>query len=447
MTDVTDLAIHLENGAVESWRDVKNIKSIEMGEAGSTIAKGFWQGNINKSIAKEVDERTRDIDATDKYSPFLYDLLLGDVSALLDRCLAYRTEASELEIRHVAAALEIQLFEERSASDKKLYKKQSKSELYTSIAEAIRGSDKTANMDSEAIKAALKSLAVTENEIESLKNAKRMAAEAGSKLLAKRYDDEGGSHNFKERYETSLLFLVEDCVEAYLKAESAVVGLTRILKIKKDDCAVPEPRKHGPRFLDEFVNWTRRMMRFLEEQSQWEADTTVSIPLTKKWFKEEKGIFERADILKFFDEVKPLPFVVDGKYFDGMKSPRVRGLSLTFVNDRKEPAFYLDHSWFECEVSTPDLRLGAGKQVSRPNLRVQVGSAFGNASSYQGGSAVRNLPPEGEWQLKRKSNLVGHTGGVDPKHVEDIVLHLDVRYIADYGFTEPTRPEPPTLEG
>ena len=286
-----------------------------------------WLGVFRKSAVVQAISLFKPVP---RYEPLLLDTLLQEASAALDRCLAFRREAYELEIAAVKAAADYALFKELSTIDEKseilalaIPRLESETTGYrqASAAYADKGFSKHDETLSNSAGAGLK-LAARREELIRGRWEVRRRYEAN---YNSRHTAPGNAHNFAERWIRTVNLLAEDLQEAYEK----LMAVRFVLKaIYREDRGLPVLR--GEESLDELVMWTREVIRYLDVEAQQEVRYQVVIPLAQQWRPSGRPFIEPHAIRAIIAEsspVKVISFNLSDVFFN-QERVRLRGVGL-----------------------------------------------------------------------------------------------------------------------
>jgi len=260
-----------------------------------------WITNVfvdDKLLYEYIRDAVNDVkDKDPPYNPYLYESLMADVSAALDRCLAYRRECAGLESQAVNRALEYELFQKTSNTDALL------NALLTdtsSLSEAQKGQDQTGKALAK-VSDNLKNLApaytgaakATGKAIENEDKKRKALGERLKSLtdyqeaLQRRHTTTGHALNYGERRDRVIQLITQEIKEAYQKAIAARAGLiTQLGLTESKDYAFPVPvgKDSDSDLLDRFVLWARDMIRSYEIYSEDEITFEMVVPLGSPYY-------------------------------------------------------------------------------------------------------------------------------------------------------------------
>lgn len=223
------------------------------------------------------------------YNPYLYEPLFSDAGKLLDRCLAYRKEAFDLESQAVRRALEYQLFKEVKTDEEALNAQLTDTSALkvgaagqrAAASEFRKGTSADFHPFGTAADAgASASEAAAENQVLRLQtlNSRLEKLANHQDLLESRHTTPGHSLNFMQRRERVLALLQQDVGEVFLKLRAARAGVALQLGLG-DNPDYPFPKVQNDEsdvsFLDQLVLWLRDMLR------RYELDTADDIILER----------------------------------------------------------------------------------------------------------------------------------------------------------------------
>ena len=95
---------------VDSWRDFKL----------QLVSQSPWLQSFIDTAEEQAIATLKTRISSNPYEPLLIEPLLEDISSALDRCLAYRREAYDLDIAAVKAATDYELFLANSKTEQEL---------------------------------------------------------------------------------------------------------------------------------------------------------------------------------------------------------------------------------------------------------------------------------------------------------------------------------------
>lgn len=343
----------------------------------------------------------------------LVEPLLGEIASLVDRCLAYRRESSDLEIAGVAASASKLAFDGLKEVEEKLVS----IDPGRTVAEILSANYQPAidmlNQSPEqvgkgfAIQLAAQLAAnrkvgsVLEERVQLALTRFKFSQDLERQLLG-RHDVPGNAHNFKERFERLRTLYETDITSAYRRAFAAAAGLDAIFEYK---VAPPEPSKLN--FVDELVVWTRRAMRAVTLLSEREIEFTRVVPTAVP--------------------EQPGPFNIDlTPSFAGFKSPRVRAIGASFNADGDVQAG-LGLVLVKTETKTGPrvvIPIPAVKQYSNSRDPVMID-----------GAAVYNVDPRGSWTARLSKK--GFAGGATTDQfdraalIKKMLIHIRIQAVPD----------------
>ena len=384
------------------------------------------------------------------YEPLLLESMLKEASAALDRCLAFRRDAYDLEIAAVKAAAEYQLFLNLSEKEYLLdlnalsvprlkvelagYKQASS--LYSSDDKGFAKHDETLSDSSDAdigIAADREKLLKERLEI-------RKKFEADYHL---RHITPGNAHNFVERLERTVPLLADDLQEAYEKLFATQIGIKAIYNVD-----IPIPKLQGEGIVDELVIWARDAIRFLEIESSKESNYNLVLPLIQKWVYPEKPIMDPGDFRRSSQQEgfeRTFIFDLDKDVFFNQEHVRLRsvGLSLGASPPTNDPGTYISSKAYwrlRATIHTPRQPnlMDPGKFYYRPPVVLGDVAVFGHMVpvAMSAGTECRNVNPQGKWKIvvgkfgvwanDRTAQAFGETWWNNPNFVLDLKLHLNI---------------------
>jgi hypothetical protein len=358
------------------------------------------------------------------YEPLLIEEWFSDLKLLLERCLAYRKEARELEISAVKAAGEYRQFIllcenneelEIAALTQEVFAKQESSTEGAALKFAKSTSDLApgfaANMD--AISAQAAAALINAETRKSLIVEKWKVLKEQEAMYHLRHTSPGNAHNYLERYKRIVELYCQDLAEAISKAHALSGGISAIYARNSSSPKLSEP---FPGYLDKLLLWVRSEAIQIEVDQQDEVEYTIVVPLVQPWRTiDSPGLITKealkASILSGAIPVKPN---LDGIFFNQTRL-RIKGVGVCFGT---EPG--PDSSNWHDKIAPVRLRLTvhlpeqkeipgvANKRRKRP---IVIGSARfltdeSNSDIYSG-RCCANTDPNGEWTIFIEPLAVG----------------------------------------
>jgi len=434
-----------------------------------------WLKIFVEPIEKKIADRLKPFrNEQPHYEPLHVELLLGDVSRLLDSCLAYRREANDLDATATKTALEIQLFEKLKDKDKELGKLGLAAEQSEKLADAQKKAAEAFGLTTEegssaisgdlaAMKKGMGEQAVGAQQVGEISaaNEKRkgkllderwaLLIENQEKLKA-RHEAEGNGLNYGERYKRVVDLLLEDIEEAYRKALSVKAGLKEIYESDKPatEYSDPLPDFDKTDFLDEFVKWTRKAIRMVEEIQQDEVEMDFVVPLNHPWrfdagedqrmmTKDQfsLAIQDKQDGRLTFDTTPVFP----KELFEHL---RLKSIAVTYSSAEGPPKSgerdELGMRRYTVLVFPPmhNRALGPARaqEPRRPPVMLSNVGILNQESgpNFVGGLGLMNIDPRGTWEIRLLPVGLGATkdvyhrwaGDKGKPWVSDLNLHLRV---------------------
>jgi hypothetical protein len=380
-----------------------------------------WLKDFEKPLDIEVLAAIQALDLTPPpYEPLLVEQLLTDVSSLLDRCLAYRREAYELELSAVSYAAEYSLFLDLAPINEQV-------EL----------------LSLKAAQALAKEPPVDDSPKGPIATKWRLMKEHRAELQ-RRHETRGNAHNFPERYKRVLRLLAEDIREASVKASCAAIGLKLVYGITEP--LLPPTTENvdlnsqAPKdYLDELVAWTRTMIRELERLRERWIEYDLVVPVSQPWAEDGSELVPSGPTAAAFKKDGLLELRANlAKSFPNLRNVRLRalGLSLGWALQKPGPNHGYEVSKrrayrYRAIVFTP-LQRGV-KQASyrRPPVHLGDVGVFwpDDTVALEGGPAVHNVDPRGEWiiRLDRRAAFVNEKEiTTETLGILDLKIHLRV---------------------
>ncbi len=427
-----DIKTHLQSSA--AWSGFKT----------RLQTKSPWLDAFTDSAVVQAIELIK-LKLENPYEPLLLETMLKEASEALDRCLALRREAYELEIAAVKAAADYQLFLDLDPTDAELdtialaiprlqgeqsgYHKASMS--YTD--KGFQGHDETLSSSAQDdLDAARKRQA--------LLTRRRDTRKQYEKDYDSRHTTAGNAHNFGERMRRIVPLLADDLQEAYEKLLAAHTGIQTIYN--QD---FPLPALDGEGAVDALVMWTREIIRFLDIEKQQEVSYDLVVPLTQKWGSSQAAILPYDALRKCIDNPdrqKTISFEL-GDVFPSQDRVRLRAIGLAFGSAPVGTDFgstdRLGYWRLRATIHTPKQ-----PKVTQPGSFYQRPPVvFGNVSLHShavpmaisSGPECRNLDPRGTWTIvlsrlavfcDEKEAHIEHDPNTEFYLIKDLKLHLSV---------------------
>jgi hypothetical protein len=398
------------------------------------------------------------------YEPLLLETMLKEASEALDRCLALRREAYELEIAAVKAAADYQLFLLLTGFDKELETNalgikrlhaeqdgyQKSSSLYTE--KGFPEHDQTLSSSAQA------DLDAAEDR-QTMLNGRWEVREKYEADYNSRHTAPGNAHNFKERMERTIALLADDLQEAYEKLLAVHTGGLTIYNKDFEDYVLkyhPFPKLDGEGALDDLVMWARAAIRFLDIEKQQEVSYDLVIPLTQKLQPSQDPILSYAALRKSIDSPDPQKIISFelGDVFGNQERVRLRGVGLAFGSDPAGDAYgsteFLGYYRLRTIIHTPKQPkvTEPGSYYERPPVVLGNVSLHSHAVpvAMSSGPECRNLDPRGKWTIalnrlavfcNQQEMGIEHDPNSEFYLVKDLKLHLSVvaKPSTDKGLT------------
>jgi hypothetical protein len=410
----------------------------------SALAKrSDWLEDFSKSAvalavgAVKARERNR-------YEPLLLETLLKEASQALDRCLAFRKEAYELEIAAVKAAADYQLFLDLAEKDEKLeinalgipqtrvresgYRKASA--MYSQDQGFAKHDETLADSAREELGAA--------NERQSLLETRWAIRRRYEADYESRHRETGNAHNFSERFRRIIPLLADDLQEAYEKLLAVWVGIKTIY-----NRAMTLPELKGEETLEELVLFSRDAIRVLDLERQEEVEYQVVVPLAQIWRSSEKPIVSTEQLSAAVNrtgDTKAISFDLSDVFFNQQRV-RLRGVGLAIgATSLGSGGVGLDEfGWLRVRatIHTPKQPsvTSPGSYYLRPPIVLGDVCAYGRMLpvAMRSGPECHNVDPRGEWRIVLNKYVLWvdeTTKSIEEsslfKYVADLKLYLNV---------------------
>jgi hypothetical protein len=440
---------------------------------------GTWPNTFDVSLEAGVKEKLKDVARTEvgdlstigsitpklTHNPRLVEPLLGEIASLLDRCLAYRREAAELEIKGVAAGVaRIQAAALADVDQQLITATSSAKDAAAIVADnypkAAHLFETVGNSSGDAYAVQMRTQALSSARIRDVEDTRIQLAvgrlqfvqDINRKLLG-RYDVSGNSHNYAERYEQVRKLFESDILSAFRRAIAAADGLKSLFGYvdpKYDRPTVERPHLPNPDsllvpdepdFLGELVLWTRNAMREVARIGENEIEIVVEAYATIKPWSSQTD----------FDP-EPL-FDVDTRgSFVGLKYVRLRAIGASFIAGKDDlKAEEKANATFKLALLRDgDPAIGPREILVVPRVR-----AFNTQREpdFIEGGAIYNSDPRGLWSFRLAGIglSIGHEPQTPNDHkidspgisradwVKAIVLHMRVACVVDTSIQDSQR--------
>jgi hypothetical protein len=383
---------------------------------------GNWPATFDVPFEAGVKEQLKLVAAQEQnkltHNPRLVEPLLGDISTLVDRCLTYRNQGSQLEIQGVAASLNRIIADSTREVDQNIIKTNPSPDVaavlaanYPAAAKHFQGSNSeigagtAIQVQAEGVSnAKLHDISITRIQ---LSLAPLQFTQDINRQLLGRYNVPGNAHNYSQRFDRIRKLFESDIVSAYQRAMAAAVGLSKLF-----DYSDPLPSPNGSDFLDDFVIWTRKAMRAVNQIGESEIEIVRYIRIDAV----PVGAFDHD-----FTDV-----------FAGMKYVRLRDLSVSFCGADADVTTTVPRA----NASFPVVMVLDGAQLGpRPVIALPGVNAFGAQRQTQtvSGGAVYNIDPRGNWSIRMSATGVttNNTAISRDTWVTGLVIQLHVVCVPD----------------
>lgn len=397
-----------------TWFDHKS-QLIKLKYLDSTFAEA-----IELTVNRELATVTEDPHGGDEYHyyPRLVHQHTASVSLLLDRVLAYRREARDLEILAVKVAMDYQLFDQTTRLDEDL-------EIARLGLEVRKRSLQTQTEASDAFGEGLGLQAGFKTSHKG--RAKEIALELDSidkqaKLIRSRYvaqrnyqavyrdkhQEPGNAHNYAERASRLTLLFLQDLREAYVKSKAIAVGIETIWGSK-----FPVPKPNTNAFIDDMVDWNRDIVRYLEYLTQDEVQLNLVIPLVQPWLPGGRSVLSANEFSKALSATNDtsaitFKFELGREHFSNL-NVRVLAVGLSYGNAIDiVPASGVDrnatrdnYARLRVGVTAPRQKFADGSEEDSPRFSLGSVGLFGGTASIDSCSTglVRYIDPVGSWEI------------------------------------------------
>lgn len=361
--------------------------------------------------------------------PLHYESHIASAVHLMERCLAYRREAREVDIAALKAADDYARFLRTAALDQEL---QSLTIRLPQLEAEKSGLDVTqkrfaAATDPLAVGFAQQTTArgsVVEIEVGAAVKALKLIDDRWrierqhAQALAGRHQESGNSHNFAQRRDRLIGFLAEDLQEIQQKLRAAMHGL-RLVYGNETEFEVPAADTEG--VLDLYVALARRLGRFLESQINAERSIEVVLSVSdlvggrRAFLRQWKGGEWKFD-------------VAGHPQIPQNKTIKLHAVGISVACNLSSVSESSGYTHFNLPDLYARVRFGVAA-VALPSKSVLSGvvnlspiGAFGSATPVAYSSqGCLNADPRGEWSVKLSINLT-------EKQLYDVMLHLRLAF-------------------
>ncbi|WP_152544809.1 hypothetical protein [Deinococcus phoenicis] len=387
------------------------------------------------------------------YEPLLIEANLESLWHLLERCLAYRKEARELEILAVKAAADYDLYLKLSELDRQQELLKLREPQHEVAERTQRAAARTFGTDGplpngfhtlaqgQAEELTLDRTALTEERQTITERFREQRAYEDA--YQARHSESGNAHNYAERRDWLYRLLCEDLAEAIVRAEAIHAGLEVVY-----DQQAPLPTPDPVLYLDELVIWARRVTRFVEAEAQHEASFDLTVPLTQPWGPGASALVPFDDFKAALNKAQqsntPVELTFDlAGVLVGFERIRLRAVGLAFGNtvsilpgsgvDRDATAD--SYSRLRATIFTPAQKAaGGGPRYHRPPIVLGNVAVFGVGGplAVESGPVLQNVDPRGKWRMQLEPRIAYKdqraidvfTGPDKDRPLLDLKLHL-----------------------
>lgn len=220
------------------------------------------------------------------YEPLLVQQHVQSISQLLDRVLAYRREARDLEILAIKVGMDYRLFDASSRLDEQIevlrIGRAARQESLRTNQDASKsfGEDKPAQVGYSTLYSGrareIQLELANADEQESIVRQKHELQRAYHEAYRAKHREPGNAHNYAERAHRVFLLMLQDVREAYAKSLAVALGIQTIWGER-----IPPPSLDACDLIDALVDWNRDVVRFLEYSAQYEYQANFVIPLVQ----------------------------------------------------------------------------------------------------------------------------------------------------------------------
>jgi hypothetical protein len=272
-------------------------------------------------LSKELDQKISDVDKEISpgsklpYDELRYESLLADASSLIDRCLAYRREYSDLVAQALRQALEYDLFSKQRGALKDLeiaewLRTQKKSEVEGQrvVQQVFANSEGVLEKGFAASAKLAADIAqgfVNQEDESGARRAaisnKWTALEYYQRTLNDLHQADGQAMNYGQRANRIKALLVEDFTQAYRKAKIAAGGLDKIM-----DVNIALTRTvHAMAPLDDVTMWLRQLIEAYDRKTSHDSEYLLLFRFSKNLPSEGRPELDLSDA----DDPRPLSAV------------------------------------------------------------------------------------------------------------------------------------------
>lgn len=358
---------------------------------------------------------------TSFHNPRLIEPLLGEIASLVDRCIAYRREASELELAGIAGAAARLTFDTLSDIDRRVTAIDISGSAAASFVESSKNVEAALKTASDknlgeglAIEAAAQissnsSIAANSETRSKLLLTRLTQTQDIQRQLLARQSISGAAENYLERFQRVRALYEADIKAAYRRALAAQKGLAALF-----DRVDAVPAVSGNGFLDTLLIWTRDAMRAVTHIGESEIEFTKNF------------------VVPIPPGAGNGPFPLDTRTaFAGLKSVRLRSISMSYTySDGSYPNNGDGNGAVSVVLLKTDETIGPKPVVVNPNVRCW--SLQGQAQAIDG-ALLYNVDPRGNWS--GRVNQKGMTGSGDEwanrPNAKNLVVQFHVVAVPD----------------
>lgn len=414
------------------------------------LASEFLEDSIKRAF---IGSTARRVGLTSPYEPLLYETWLKQLAESLDRLLAFRREARELEIAAVKVGADYDLFCLQSLLDLdlemsqlRLATKRSTIQSQTTVANAFSGKVSPLAEGFEAGASGLAQdvgvdLLSCDDEVKLLQD-RQTLVQSFQDAYFTRTTQLGNAHNYKERFLLLQKLIDDELDDAYLLAVAIASGINQVYGSN-----LVVPNAAAVNFLDDLVFWCRRVMRSHAIASQMETEFEIVIPLVQP-ISPNAGLVSAPTFSQAINpgpDTADLDFKLPADMFDGLKVRTRRigasyGNAVSIIDGADLNAINDSYARYRMVFSTPP-QGGPVALYNRPPVRLGVVSLFGGPAAlcYSDGPECTNIDPIGDWSVSidrhpvyKDDSKQSISTGIGNKKMLDLKLHLRLRTIGTF---------------
>ena len=315
-------------------------------------AKRDWLQGLEKLVYEHIRDVIAVCDkSTPPYDALLYEVHLNDVARSLDRCVAYRNQASDLEAQAIRRSLEYDLFNDTFAQQMTLQGLQTSTVSLDAQKKAYEKAARTFGSASleQGFSVLHAGSAVATGEQSTLEQQKHGVMDlilnrvkVHQELLEQRHSTPGHALNYMERRSKIIELLKQELAVGYQKARAAKAGIKLQLGLESE-AAYPFPEIKNDEsdvgFLDTLVRWVRSIVTQYELAARKDVilERTVSLVAPYKVGANTASLFSANDLQDALSKRGQLTFSLKSVLPQGLTYLRLRGVGVSISGPKFAP--------------------------------------------------------------------------------------------------------------